>query len=73
MLAPPVPPKILLAEGENGDGFCVTVSPPQPVGHDQCFADYLRARAYARLLRFGHGWLLVDRVEERTRRKAIDG
>ena len=26
------------------------------------------ARAYARLLRFGHGWLLVDRCDVRTRK-----
>ena len=70
MMPPPLP-KVLLAEADDGDGFCVTVSPPQEVGHDRCFDDYLNARAYARLLRFGHGWLLVDRVDERTRRKAI--
>ncbi len=28
---------------------------------------------YARLLRFGQGWLLGDRVDERTRRKPING
>lgn len=67
------PPKVLLAEAEDGDGFCVTVLPPQEVGHDRCFEDYLFARAYARLLRFGHGWELVDRVDERTRRRAING
>jgi hypothetical protein len=71
MLAPPVPPKILLAEADEGDGYCVTILPPPTgPGHDRCFDHYLAARAYARLLRFGHGWLLVDRVDERTRRKA---
>ena len=71
MLAPAQPPQVLLAEADDGHGYCVIVSPPQEVGHDRCFDNYLRARAYARLLRFGHGWLLVDRVDERTRRKAI--
>ena len=70
MLAPPTPPQILLAENEDGDGFCVTVLPPQPVGHDRCFVAYLDARAYARLLRFGHGWLVVDRCDVATRKLA---
>ena len=74
MLAPPPQPKVLLAEAEDGPGFCVSVIPPPTgPGHDRCFDDYLNARAYARLLRFGHNWKLVDRVDERTRRKAIDG
>lgn len=73
MLAPPPQPKVLLAEADDGPGYCVTVLPAQEIGHDRCFPDYLSARAYARLLRFGHGWLLVDRVDERTRRAAIDG
>jgi hypothetical protein len=63
-------PKILLAEAEEGEGFCVTVIPPQPIGHDQCFDDYLRARAYARVLRLGNGWELFDRVDDKTRRSA---
>ena len=71
MLAPPPQPKILLAEGEDGEGFCVTVIPPPAgVGHDRCFAEYLGARAYARLLRFGSAWELVDRVDPATRRRA---
>lgn len=70
MLAPPTPPQILLAENDNGEGFCVTVLPPQPVGHDRCFAAYLDARAYARLLKFGHGWAIVDRVDAGTKASA---
>ncbi len=71
MLAPPKPPKILLAEADDGPGYCVTILPPQQVGHNRCFPDYLNARAYARLLRFGHGWQLVDRCDART--KAANG
>jgi hypothetical protein len=71
MLAPSKQPKIVLAEAEDGAGFAVTVIPP-PVGqgHNKCFASYLQARAYARLLRFGHGWLLVDRCDARTKKAA---
>lgn len=66
MLAPPPQPSILLAEGEDGEGYCVTVLPPPTgPGHDRCFPDYLNARAYARLLRFGHGWTLIDRCDQR--------
>ena len=73
MLAPPPPhPKVLLAESEDGPGYSVTVLPPQAIGHDRCFDDYLNARAYARLLRFGHGWQLVDRCDERVK-KAVNG
>jgi hypothetical protein len=32
MLAPPKQPKILLAEAEDGSGYCVTISPPNRVG-----------------------------------------
>lgn len=71
MLAPPPQPKILLAEGQDSEGFCVTVVPPPAgPGHDRCFPDYLAARAYGRLLRFGHGWHLVDRVDDRVKRAA---
>lgn len=71
MLAPPPQPKILLAENEEGDGFCVTVCPPPAgPGHDQCFPDYISARTYARLLRFGHSWELVDRVDPKVRAAA---
>lgn len=66
MLAPA--PSILLAEAEDGPGVCVTlVPPPTGPGHDKCFNSYLHARAYARLLRFGQGWLLVDRCDERNK------
>jgi hypothetical protein len=67
----PQNPKILLAENVEGDGFCVSLLPP-PVGpgHDRCFANYLGARAYARLLKFGNGWELIDRVDTKTRKAA---
>ena len=65
------PTSVLLAEAVDGEGYSVTVIPtPDGPGHDRDFADYLAARTYARLLRFGHGWPLVDRVDERTRRAA---
>ncbi|WP_324808746.1 hypothetical protein SH584_04055 [Sphingomonas sp. LY29] len=63
-------PKVLLAEAEDGMGYAVTVLPAQDVGHDRQFTNYLQARTYARLLRFGHGWQLVDRCDERTRKAA---
>lgn len=71
MLKLPDQPRILLAEAEDGPAYCVTVCPP-PVGpgHDRCFDQYLAARAYARLLRFGNGWELVDRVDARTKQRA---
>ena len=71
MLLPSPQPSVLLAEAEDGPGFCVTVCPP-PVGpgHDRCFDQYLAARAYARLLRFGNGWELVDRVDATTKKRA---
>lgn len=68
MLAPPQP-SILLAEAEDGPGFNVSVLPPPVgVGHDRQFDCYLRARAYARLLRFGNGWKLVDRCDRKVAR-----
>jgi hypothetical protein len=71
MLARPPEPAVLLAEHEDGDGFCVSVVPPPAgVGHDRCFGSYLDARAYARLLRFGNGWEIVDRVDPKTRKAA---
>jgi hypothetical protein len=71
MLAPPPQPRVLLAEADEGPGYCVTVIPPPAgPGHDKCFTSYLHARAYARLLRFGHGWLVVDRVDAETRKAA---
>ena len=71
MLAPPKEPAVLLAEHEDGDGYCVSVVPPPAgVGHDRCFDSYLDARAYGRLLRLGHGWELVDRVDPHLRNAA---
>ena len=71
MLKLPEPPKILLAEAEEGEGFCVTVCPPPAgPGHDRCFAGYLNARAYARLLRWANAWELVDRVDAATKKRA---
>lgn len=69
MLAPPPQASILLAECDGEPGYCVTVLPPPTgPGHDRCFADYLDARAYARLLRFGNGWKLVDRCDRKVAR-----
>jgi hypothetical protein len=71
MLAPPPQPSVLLAENDEGDGFCVTVCPPPAgPGHDQCFPEYITARTYARRIRFANGWRLVDRVDSRVRAKA---
>jgi hypothetical protein len=71
MLAPPPQPQVLLAEGDDGEGYCVTVCPPPTgPGHDQCFRDYISARTHARLLRWRHGWKLVDRVDARVRKAA---
>jgi hypothetical protein len=71
MLAPPPQPSVLLAERDDGSGFCVEVIPPPAgPGHDRCFDSYLHARAYARLLRLGHGWVIVDRVDPKTRKAA---
>lgn len=71
MLAPPKQPSILLAEAEDGPGYCVTVIPPPTgVGHDQCFPGYISARTYARSLRWSHGWKLVDRVDAKAKRAA---
>lgn len=73
MLAPPREPQILLAEHQEGEGFCVEVIPPPAgPGHDRCFPDYLSARAYARLLRLGHGWHIVDRCDPKVRKAAED-
>ena len=59
---------VLLTEAVDGEGYSVTVNPtPEGPGHDRDFSDYLAARTYARLLRFGHGWALVDRCDVRTR------
>jgi len=69
MLAPPQQPSILLAEGEDGEGYCVTVLPPPTgPGHDRCFTDYLAARASARLIRMEFGWQLVDRCDRKAGR-----
>lgn len=71
MLAPPPQPSILLAEGEDGQGYCVTVlPPPKGPGHDRCFNGYIAARTYARMLRWSNGWQLVDRVDPKTKRVA---
>lgn len=72
MLAPPRQPDILLAEADDGPGFCVTVVPPPTgPGHDRCFAGYIEARTYARSLRWaGIGQKLIDRVDARTRKAA---
>ena len=62
----PPEPTILLVEADDGPGFTVSVLPPPTgPGHDRHFDDYLYARAYARLLRFGNGWKLVDRCDQR--------
>jgi len=61
----PAQPQILLAESEGG--FSVTVSPSQYVGHDQDFPDYISARTHARRLRFACGWVMIDRVDPKTR------
>jgi hypothetical protein len=71
MLRLPPQPSVVLAEIAEGDGFCVEVIPPPAgPGHDRCFSSYLDARAYARLLRFGNGWEIVDRVDPKTRKAA---
>ena len=70
MLAPLPQPSILLAE--DGDLVAVTILPsPQGPGHDKAFDDYLRARAYARLVRLQFGWRIVDRCDSRTKLKAL--
>jgi hypothetical protein len=67
----PPPPSIPLAEAEDAASYCVTVlPPPDGVGHDQCFPDYLVARCHARLLCFGNGWKIVDRVDPKIRKAA---
>lgn len=71
-LAPFELTQILFSEAEDRPGFCVTVLPPQEVGRDRCFDNCLFARGYARLLKFGLGWLLVDHVGQRIK-KATNG
>lgn len=70
MLKPPAQPAILVAEED--DQIAVTIIPPPAgVGHDRAFADYLSALRYAQRLRAEFGWRLVNRVDARTRLRAL--
>ena len=70
MLAPPAQPAILVAE--EGDQVAVTIiPPPQGIGHDRVFDNYLAAMAYARLIRLEFGWRITDRCDGKTKLRAL--
>ena len=59
---------------EEGELLCVSVrQPPIGVGHDHCFSATLEARTYGRLLRFSHGWKLVEPLDARPKHIRVVG
>lgn len=56
-------PQIVIAPEPFGAGYDVTVTPPQPIGHDREFPTHHAALAYANQLGQAAGWAVIDRCQ----------